>query len=77
MPPKTSEPRGFDKDKIARGKLVFAAFVNGKLPDKVLPLADATLSDMCAYLDRQIFTLPGTGKFVRAVRKEAKRRGVL
>ena len=72
QPPQQAKRR--DPVRNAAGKAVIATVVAGHAPS-LLGLED--LSDAIYYLDGSLFTASGTGKAVRAVRAEAKRRGVL
>jgi hypothetical protein len=69
--PITSAARSIDHAKVARGKELF---LSAKADYRY---ADIALSDMCYYLDRTMFLPAGKGKLARALRAEAKKRGVL
>ena len=60
---------------MANGRAILVNVATGRAELKLISLED--LSDAIYYLDGSLFTASGTGKAVRAVRAEAKRRGVL
>lgn len=72
QPPQQAKRR--DPARNTAGKAVLATVAKGHSPS-LLGLED--LTDAIYYLDGMLFVPSGTGKAVRALRSEAKRRGVL
>ena len=68
--PPVSAPRR-DPNRCAVGKAIASTLTDPSI------LSKESLATAIYYLDSNIFTPSGLGKAARALRKEAKRRGVL